>query len=99
MILSPVPAPPSIEVGAPLYNKKTRQGYEACYRVYEGTALRFEKDAACQGVRTAFGDGLLRAGSLNTYKEKAWAMRDAFDGLIDVAQRWAKQNHTTLPVE
>jgi hypothetical protein len=89
----------AIEVGAPLYNKKTKQGYEACYRVYEGTALRYEHDAACKGVRSAFGDGLLRASSMQTYKEKAWAMRDTFDGLINVAKRWADQNHATLPVE
>jgi serine protease Do len=90
----------AIESGAPLYNQKTRQGYEACYRVYEGTALRYANanDVACKGVRAAFGDGLLRAKTLETYKEKAWAMRDAFDGLIDVAQRWAQQNHATLPV-
>jgi serine protease Do len=90
----------AIESGAPLYNQKTRQGYEACYRVYEGTALRYANanDIACKGVRAAFGDGLLRAKTLETYKEKAWAMRDAFDGLIDVAQRWAQQNHATIPV-
>jgi serine protease Do len=89
----------AIESGAPLYNQKTKQGYEACFRVYEGTALRYEKDAACKGVRSAFGDGLLRASSMPTYKEKAWAMRDAFDGLIIVAKHWAVQNHATLPVD
>lgn len=90
----------AIDVGAPLYNQKTRKGYEACYRVYEGTALRYASgnDSACKGVRTAFGDGLLRAKTLESYKEKAWAMRDAFDGLIDVAQRWAQKNHAKLPV-
>jgi len=86
----------AIESGVPLYNTKTKQGYEACFRIYEGTALRYEKDAACRGVRTAFGDGLLRASSLASYKEKAWAMLDAFDGLINVAGRWAHQNHATL---
>jgi S1-C subfamily serine protease len=91
----------AIEIGAPLYNQKTKKGYEACYRVYEGTALRYANtsDAACKGVRAAFGDGLLRANSLESYKEKAWAMRDAFDGLIDVAKRWADVNHATLPVD
>jgi serine protease Do len=91
----------AIQSGAPLYNQKTRQGYEACFRVYEGTALRYANanDVACKGVRNAFGDGLLRAKTLDTYKEKAWAMRDAFDGLIDVARRWADQNHATLPVD
>ena len=91
----------AIEIGAPLYNKKTKQGYEACFRVYEGTALRYASgnDVACKGVRAAFGDGLLRAKTMDSYKEKAWAMRDAFDGLINVAKQWADQNHATLPVD
>ncbi|HUJ61636.1 MAG TPA: S1C family serine protease [Kofleriaceae bacterium] len=89
----------AIETGAPAYNRQSKSsdapdfdphGFEACFRIYEGTALKWEKEARCAGVRSAFGDGLLRAGSLETYKEKAWAMRDTFDGLIEVAQRWAR---------
>jgi hypothetical protein len=88
----------AIETGAPAYNRQSKSpdapdydahGYEACYRIYEGTALKLEQGARCKGVRNAFGDGLLRAEGLTSFKEKAWAMRDAFDGLIDVAQRWA----------
>jgi S1-C subfamily serine protease len=79
----------AIDNGAPLYNEGK---HEACYRIYEGTAVKFEHDAPCAGVRTAFGDGLLRASGLATYTEKAWAMRDTFDGLIDVARRWAEKN-------
>jgi hypothetical protein len=76
----------AIENGAPIYNSGN---HEACYRIYEGTAVKFEHDAACNGVRTAFRDGLLRANGLKSYKEKAWAMRDTFDGLIEAARRWA----------
>jgi hypothetical protein len=88
----------AIETGAPAYNRQSKSpeehdydphGYEACYRIYEGTALKLEQGARCKGVRNAFGDGLLRAEGMNGFKEKAWAMRDTFDGLIDVAQRWA----------
>ena len=79
----------TIENGAPLYNEGK---HEACYRIYEGTAVKFEHDAPCAGVRTAFGDGLLRASGMKTAKEKAWAMRDTFDGLIDAARRWADQH-------
>jgi serine protease Do len=82
----------AIETGAPLYNTGTVKGFEACFRIYEGTALRFEKDGPCKGVRSAFGDGLLRASSLASYKEKAWAMRDTFDGLLNVSQRWYQSN-------
>lgn len=85
----------AIDNGAPLYNEGK---HEACYRIYEGTAVKFEHDAPCAGVRTAFGDGLLRASGLTTYKEKAWAMRDTFDGLIDVARRWADR-HPQVPGE
>jgi len=83
----------AIQNGAPLYNTGTPAGFEACFRIYEGTALRYETSAPCKGVQTAFGDGLLRASSLATYKEKAWAMRDTFDGLINVAERWVKGKH------
>ena len=96
----------AIESGAPAYNRQSNgrdkpdydpHGYEICYRIYEGTALKYEHDAPCKGVRAAFGDGLLRAGSMNTYKEKAWAMRDTFDGLILAAERWAQQPQTPQP--
>ena len=75
----------TIENGAPLYNDGK---HEACFRIYEGTAVKYEHDAACAGIRTAFGDGLLRASGMTTYKEKAWAMRDTFDGLLEVIKTW-----------
>ena len=84
----------AIAIGAPLYNKNTQEGYEACFRVYEGTSLKFEKDAKCGGVRTAFNDGLTRAKNLESYKEKAWALRDTFDGLIKAFGAWCKQDST-----
>jgi hypothetical protein len=79
----------AIENGAPLYNDGK---HEACFRIYEGTAVKYEHDAACAGIRTAFGDGLLRATGMTTYKEKAWAIRDTFDGLLDAARRWAEKH-------
>jgi serine protease Do len=84
----------AIENGAPLYNEGK---HEACFRIYEGTAVKFEHDAACAGVRAAFGDGLLRASGLTTYTEKAWAMRDTFDGLLDAARRWAQKHPQPAP--
>jgi hypothetical protein len=84
----------AIESGAPLYNDGK---HEACFRIYEGTAIKFEHDAACKGVRSAFGDGLLRASGLNSYTEKAWAMRDTFDGLLDAARRWADKHPQAAP--
>ena len=72
----------AIEVGAPLYNKGE---IEACFKIYEQTSTRLERQPPCPGVGRAFGDGLLRASTLASYKEKAWALRDTFDGLIIVA--------------
>ena len=82
----------AIEIGAPLYNQRTDAGFEGCFRVYEGTSIKLEKEAACKGVRVAFGDGLLRATSIKSYRDKAWALRDTFDGLIKVAERWCVQD-------
>lgn len=79
----------AIEVGAPLYNKGE---IEACFRIYEGTAVKFERDAGCKGISVAFGDGLLRVKTLESYKEKAWAMRDTFDGLLQAAIEWTRVN-------
>ena len=81
----------AIESGAPLYNAGNT---EACFRIYEGTATKWEHDAPCKGVGRAFGDGLLRANAMKSYKEKAWAMRDTFDGLTIVAEKWARAPHT-----
>jgi serine protease Do len=68
------------------------QGFEECFRIYEGTALKQEQGSTCKSVRDAFGDGLLKAGGVKSYKDKAWAMRDAFDGLMKVAARWCFGN-------
>lgn len=74
----------AIEIGAPLYNKGD---HESCYKIYEMTSQRFEKGAACPGVREAFKNGLERAAAMETWTEKAWALRDTFDGLLDVILR------------
>jgi len=73
----------AIAKGAPIYNSGD---HETCFRIYEGVALRLETQlsSACKGPREALGQGLLRAETLESYTEKAWAMRDAFDGLLGV---------------
>ena len=94
----------AIELGAPVYNQgvdrnadgPTRlKAFEACFRIYEGTGLRLEQSGGCKGVRDAFGDGLLRASAISSYKDKAWAMRDAFDGLMKIAVIWCDRNQKT----
>jgi hypothetical protein len=84
----------AIELGAPLYNQGN---HEACYRIYEGTSMRFERESQCKGVREAFGAGLLRASTVESFTEKAWALRDMFDGLLDVSVRYAKQHGPVAP--
>ncbi len=84
----------AISVGAPLYNAGN---HEACFRVYEGTSMRLEQGAACAGVRAAFTSGLTRAATLTTFKEKAWALRDTFDGLLDVILRKARADGLAPP--
>jgi hypothetical protein len=74
----------AIEVGAPLYNEGK---HGACFRIYEGAALKLEKSSGCAGIRTAFRAGIDRAASVTSDTEKAWAMRDTFDGLMDVMIR------------
>lgn len=87
----------AISSGAPVYNQGN---HEACFRIYEGTSIKFEREAACPAIRAVFGDGLLRASSLDSFTEKAWAMRDTFDGILRGASDWVKSQppgSVTLP--
>ena len=75
----------AIQVGAPLYNDGNA---DACFRVYEGAALAIDKKLkSCIGVKKALSEGVARAGTLQSPVDKAWAMRDAFDGLLEVIAR------------
>lgn len=75
----------AIELGAPLYNQGN---HEACFRIYEGASSKLERESSCRGVREAFGAGLLRASTLDNATLRAWALRDTFDGIVDVALRF-----------
>ncbi len=84
----------AIEKGAPIYNSGD---HEACFRIYEGVALRLENTLpkTCLGPREALGQGLLKAETKEGYTLKAWAMRDAFDGLLDVITRRLRASSKT----
>jgi hypothetical protein len=69
----------AIQHGAPLYNNGD---YDGCFLIYEAVSIKFEEKSSCAGVRKALADGLARAETKKTNKVKAWAIRDAFDGLI-----------------
>jgi hypothetical protein len=83
----------TIELGAPLYNQGN---YDACFRIYENTSTKFEREGGCKGVKKAFGDGLQRVNTKQCSKLKAWALRDTFDGLLKAAEKWAANNGTSV---
>ncbi len=76
----------AIEIGAPLYNGGNFAG---CYHLYDGAAGDLERKLppACAGPVQALENGRKRAASLGDASSQAWAMRDAFDGLIHVVER------------
>jgi hypothetical protein len=82
----------AVDVGAPLYNQG-KPG--ACYHVYDGAAsdLVRKLPPACRGPAHALGDAQRRAAALPNQLAQAWALRDAFDGLIDVIARRHDNGH------
>ncbi len=75
----------AIDLGAPLFNKGN---VEACFRVYQGAALELNRTVAkCPGAKKALNDGVTKANAAAGPDAKAWAMRDAFDGLLEVISR------------
>jgi serine protease Do len=82
----------AVDVGAPLYNQG-KPG--ACYHVYDGAAsdLVRKLPPACRGPAHALGDAQRRAAALPNTLAQAWALRDAFDGLIDVIVRKHDKGH------
>ncbi len=76
----------AIEEGAPIYNEGDPEG---CYRVYARAArdLTTGLSTSCSGGRQALEEGLARADRQAEFDDKAWALRDAFDGLLDVIER------------
>jgi hypothetical protein len=76
----------AIEAGAPLFNANKA---DACYHVYDLAASDLSRrlPAACKGPVKALGDAQKRAAALSDASPQAWAMRDAFDGLLDVIAR------------
>lgn len=76
----------AIAVGAPLYNQGN---HRACYQIYEGAASDIENrlPKSCVGPKKTLAQGRSRAAELDEPSEQAWAMRDAFDSLVDALRR------------
>ncbi len=76
----------AIDIGAPLYNEGN---FAACYHTYDATADAIVRitEKTCKGPAGALKTGRERASKLAEPAAQAWAMRDAFDGLLDVIDR------------
>jgi serine protease Do len=76
----------AIDIGAALYDDGNFAG---SYHIYEGAASDLERRLAtsCQRPAKTLADGRKRAARLADPSEQAWAMRDTFDGLLDVIRR------------
>ena len=81
----------AIEVGAPLFNAGN---FAACYHVYEGASSDLQRrlGAGCTGPKRALAEGRRKASLLSDPGSQAWAMRDSFDGLLEVIVRKFKQS-------
>jgi len=79
----------AIQRGAPTYNSGDFRG---CYAIYERAARQIEQvlPAACAGPARALADGRQTAATRSTDAERAWAMRDAFDGLLRALSRYGR---------
>jgi serine protease Do len=79
----------AIRVGAPAYN---RGDIEGCYRLYAAEARRLVRERSdCPGVQGALQAGLERALRLEDVDDRAWALRDTFDGVLNVIERFLRQ--------
>jgi S1-C subfamily serine protease len=86
----------AINAGAPAYN---RGDVEGCYRLYARTAEQLiDERGDCPGAQRALRDGLLRCVELSDADERAWALRDTFDGLLDLIQRWLQARPARPPM-
>ena len=79
----------AIKVGAPSYNAGD---FEGCYSTYDSAAAKLELALTntCTGPVTALESGRRTARAKDTPSDRAWAMRDSFDGLFDVIDRSEK---------
>ena len=80
----------AIRLGAPAYNEGD---VARCYSIYAETAKKLiDTRDDCAGVQTALRAGLARAAAMTDVDHQAWAMRDAFDGLLMVIEKYLRTN-------
>lgn len=75
----------AINSGAPLYNAGNAEG---CYLVYAGMIGEIDRRTnGCPAAKQALRQSLSVADAQTNPQDKAWALRNAFDGLIDAILR------------
>jgi hypothetical protein len=76
----------AVRVGVPLYNEGDASG---CYDAYESHAHALESalPATCRGPIEELASARRKAAAVATPHARAWVLRDAFDGLIEVIER------------
>jgi hypothetical protein len=76
----------AVQAGAPLYNEGNPV---ACYQLYDGAASELGRKlpASCKGPARALAEAQKHAATLADPSAQAWALRDAFDGLLEVIAR------------
>lgn len=78
----------AIRQGAPAYNEGD---VAKCFAVYTDAAKKLiDTRDDCPGVQTALRAGLERASGLADVDHQAWALRDAFDGLLIVIEKYLR---------
>jgi hypothetical protein len=78
----------AIRSGAPAYNEGD---VARCYAVYTEAARKLiDTRDDCPGVQTALREGLQRASGMADLDHQAWAMRDTFDGLLMVIEKYLR---------
>jgi len=76
----------AIHRGAPSYNAGD---VADCARIYTATAQAvMAQHPTVDGATQALEAGLSRASTLSDPDARAWALRDAFDGLLSVIERY-----------
>jgi len=64
--------------------------FDACVSIYATTVKALTKSlGGCAAAKQALGAGLREADARRGSVAKAWALRDAFDGILEVIARRA----------
>ena len=78
----------AINVGASAYGKGD---ITACWRLYSETAERLLRDRHdCPGPMKALQEGLDRARGLDDVESRVWALRDSFDALLMLFEKFSR---------